>query len=177
MHPDAMAPQGSTGGWTWETRGGVVVAECWVHPRRPGWWFRVLPPAAGGDVSRVAEGEPVSGIVFEGDPARGGWVKRVLMWEWYDLAAGGWPGWDRDPGCHSPCRADLPVIRHQIDRSSLEVASEFDGVAAGAFYHRNHDNVDAVTAAGHGYSVTFWFARAADRDAFVARYGAEAVPA
>jgi hypothetical protein len=35
--------EGSVGAWHW-TVGDEIVAEAWIHPRKPGWWVRIKKP-------------------------------------------------------------------------------------------------------------------------------------
>lgn len=38
-YPDAMA-SGACGTWAFHV-GSELVAEAWIHPRKPGWWLRI----------------------------------------------------------------------------------------------------------------------------------------
>lgn len=39
-YPNAIR-HGSVGSWSWHV-GDNIVAEAWVHPRKAGWWFKLV---------------------------------------------------------------------------------------------------------------------------------------
>jgi hypothetical protein len=109
----------------------------------------------------------MAGIVFQGDPSNGGWLKRLLMWDWHAVALDGWPGWERtnDEG-RNPHWVSVRV-RHKLDPSTHEMSSRFDDVAEAAFYNRDHTKSGLPFCSdGEEYRGSFWFQTRADAERF-----------
>lgn len=100
----------------------------------------------------------------------GGWLKYVLIWDWHDLAFRGYPGWGRPSGSDSPFAVHLTVVSGR-DKSSREIAVEWDDVAEGRFYYRDWTE-SGIPFVGEGeqYRSAFWFQFERDRERFLELY-------
>lgn len=99
-----------------------------------------------------------------------GWLKMVLMWDWHDLVMQRWPGWEREPGGKEPARVDLVVVKGR-DRSSRELATEWDDLSRGRFYYRDWTDTGLpFVGDGEAYRSAFWFELVEDRNEFSRRY-------
>lgn len=99
-----------------------------------------------------------------------GWIKKVLMWDWYEIQLAGYPGWDLvDPGRgydkHPPCVR--LGIHTRTDKSSRDVDREFDDIATGRFYSCDFSRDGSSTF----YDAKWWFQKREDAYAFIKRYG------
>lgn len=105
-----------------------------------------------------------------------GWIKKMLVWDWRDLCLDGYPGWDlvESNGIRHPPFIRL-AIRNKIDKSSEDIAREFDGLAKGRFYSRDWSR-DGSPSVGEGetYDAGWWFQITQDAYDFINRYGGQA---
>lgn len=99
------------------------------------------------------------------------WNKALPIDEWHKLCLAGWPGWDKDPASGEPWGVFL-VVRKGQGGSSRDMAVEWDDLSAAPFYYRDWtDSGLPFVEEGEAYRSGFWFARRADRDAFLQRFG------
>lgn len=102
-----------------------------------------------------------------------GWIKRLLMWNWHWCSLDGWPGWHIIGEGHEkhPPFVQLTITSGE-GKSSHTIASEWDDLAKGLFYHRDWtDSGIPCVSKNEQYRAGFWFEKIEDRDAFVARFG------
>lgn len=104
-----------------------------------------------------------------------GWRKKVLMWDWIDIALSGYPGWDLvDPGNgdakHPPCVR--LAIRNGTDKDSLDIDREFDAIAVGQFHSEDLPREGSVfVRKGEVYDAKWSFQKREDAYKFVRLYG------
>ena len=104
-----------------------------------------------------------------------GWLKRMLMLDYTDLALNGYPGWEtKDQGGgwgKAPPTVHL-AIKNKVDKSSDDIACEWDDVSEGRFYNRDQSR-DGYVFVGEGeyYDAYFYFQKLSDAVAFMKRYG------
>jgi hypothetical protein len=111
-------------------------------------------------------------VVGAGPMADLGWKRYVGTQDWFCVVLDGFPGWELNPATREPYRADLSVTKGR-DRHSRDIAVEFDEIATGPFYWRDWtDDGLPFVSDGETYRSAFWFARRADFDVFVKKYGA-----
>jgi hypothetical protein len=135
---------------------------------------RRVHKGCGGSVT-LQNGRPVCGRCAAVDD-NGGWIKRLLMWNWHWTSLDGWPGWDvvNAGDAKHPPYVELRIVK-DTGKSSQMIASEWDDVATGLFYSRDFtDDGLPYVRAGDTYRAGFWFQKTADRDAFIQRYGGTA---
>lgn len=93
-----------------------------------------------------------------------GWLKMVLLWDWYPIVFDKFPGWEMDG--EEPYSEKL-IVTNGVGKSSREMAIAFDDVAAGRFYYRDWtDSGLPFVDGGESYRSAFWFQTKADRDKF-----------
>jgi hypothetical protein len=105
-----------------------------------------------------------------------GWLKKVLMWDWHELALEGYPGWDlvESGGEKHPPFVKLS-IRNGKDKSSEDITREFDDVAKGRFYGRDWSHSGSpFVRKGEVYDAGWWFEKREDAIEFMKRYGSTA---
>ena len=104
------------------------------------------------------------------DPTNGGWKKKLLSMDWYDLCSDGYPGWEMDPsdGRLAPAFVKLTHTRGSGNVESSDLASTWDDVATEPFYTRDwtDDGIPFVNK-GEIYWAGWWFKTVAERDRFV----------
>ncbi len=97
----------------------------------------------------------------------GGWMRRMLMWNWHSHSLQGYPGWEieRDD---APAFTRLTHVRGKGGVESHELAVAWDDVALVDFYQRDwtDDGIPFVNK-GDGYQSGWWFATIAERDRFL----------
>lgn len=105
-------------------------------------------------------------IVTEGAEDNGGWLKKLLMWDWHDICLKGWPGWELDPSTKAPHFTNLTVT-HKSSKSSRDRAIEFDDLSEGRFYYRDWtDSGLPFVEEGEVYRSQFCFEKKADKEKF-----------
>ena len=103
-------------------------------------------------------------------PGNAGWFMKMLMAEYLDLAADKYPGWERGPE-GKPHGVSLR-IQNKKDRSSDDIAEEWDGLANSRFYwYEVPDGSFVFLYPGDWYTAYFTFQTRADRDRFHELYG------
>jgi hypothetical protein len=103
----------------------------------------------------------------------GGWLKKLLMWDWHEACCKNYPGWDlvESGGTRHPPFVKL-VIRNKKDKSSEDITREWDDLAKGRFYSRDWtDSGIPFVSDGEVYTAGFWFEKKEDAYEFVKRYG------
>lgn len=96
------------------------------------------------------------------------WLQKVPVWDFHELAVKGWPDWEREPGAEEPLRVNLSFVFGEGE-SSRKLAVAFDDVATAPFYYRDFtDDGIPFCSKGDPYRSAFWFARAVDKEAFMA---------
>lgn len=109
-------------------------------------------------------------VVTEGDPSRGGWLKKALLWEWCRLVADGYPDFEIPAGqtgwYKEPCHVKVQILKG-TDPLARRMAEAFDDVAEGVFYHSDQC-ADALARVDDGetYWGHFWFQTRADAERF-----------
>lgn len=107
-----------------------------------------------------------------------GWRKKVLMWDWHEIALAGYPGWDLvDPGAGYEKRPPFVklAIRNKVDKDSDDIDREFDDIATGKFYSRDFSRDGSVyVGEGEYYDAGWWFQKRADAYTFMKLYGGHA---
>ena len=102
-----------------------------------------------------------------------GWKKKLLMWDWHEVAIDGYPGWDLvegDGGMHPPFVKI--AIRNKVDKDSTDIDREFDDIASGRFYSRDWSRDGAFSVSdGEVYDAGWWFQKREDAYEFIKRYG------
>ena len=129
---------------------------------------RRVHTGCGGLVS-LMRGRPACGACGSVDD-NAGWRRKLLMWNWHQVSIDRWPGWDRTES-QQPAGVRLSIINKR-DKSSDDIANEYDSTDGGLFYCRDV-SLDGSCYVGPGerYEALFWFERIADRDTFHAKYG------
>lgn len=95
-----------------------------------------------------------------------GWNKYVLMWDWHTLCRTGWPRWDIDPCTKEPYVVCFSTTKGR-DKSSRDIAIEFDDLASGRFYYRDYtDDTLPFVRDGEVYNSSFWFENQQDLELF-----------
>lgn len=107
-----------------------------------------------------------------------GWRKKLLMWDWHEVAIEGYPGWDLvDPRGGWPKHPPFVklAIQNKVGKSSEDITREFDDVATGRFYSRDW-SADGSPFVGDGewYDAGWWFQKREDAYEFIKRYGGTA---
>ena len=84
------------------------------------------------------------------------------------LFLSGFPKWDMDG--EMPHNVEF-TVRKGVDRSSRDIAIEWDDIGKGKFYYQDwtDDNIPFVRE-GETYRSSFWFQKASDAKKFVERY-------
>lgn len=104
-----------------------------------------------------------------------GWKKKLLMWDWYDVAHDGYPGWDLvAPGGGNDRHPPFVklAIKNKTDKSSEDISREFDDVAVGRFYSRDWSREGSpFVRDGEVYDAGWWFQKREDAYTFVKLYG------
>ena len=102
-----------------------------------------------------------------GNDDNGGWLKKVLMWDWHTVCLDGYRGWEieRD-GC--PAFVRLAHVRGSGEVESHVLCKDWDDVAKGRFYQRDwtDDGIPFVRK-GDTYWSGWWFETLAERDRFL----------
>lgn len=62
------------------------------------------------------------------------WEKMIPVWEYHDIWRTGFPEWEKDED--GPAHILFRVVKG-LQRSSREIAIEWDGLAEGEFYYRD----------------------------------------
>lgn len=103
----------------------------------------------------------------------GGWIKKLLMWHWHAVSLDGYPGWDLEgeAGRRHPPFVKLR-IKNKVDKSSSDIANEWDDLSEGLFYGRDwSDDGSVFVNEGETYTSGFWFQKTSDAERFIAKYG------
>lgn len=101
----------------------------------------------------------------------GGWLKKLLMWDWHELSHNGYPGWESSSASSASSAVPWFVKLTHVagsGESSHELASAWDDVAEVAFYQRDWSDGSLSVRKGDGYTSGWWFQTRAERDRFVA---------
>lgn len=98
----------------------------------------------------------------------GGWLKRMLSWNFNHHAIDGYPGWEIERE-KSPAFVKLTHTRGDGRVESHALASAWDDLAVVDFYQRDwtEDGIPFVRN-GETYWSGWWFATIAERDRFLA---------
>lgn len=96
----------------------------------------------------------------------GGWLHRMLMWNFNAHALDGYPGWQREG--NGPAFVKLTHVRGAGPVESHKLAAEWDDIALVDFYQRDwtDDGIPIVNEGGTYWS-GWWFATIAERDRFL----------
>lgn len=102
-----------------------------------------------------------------------GWNKKLLMWDWHEIALEGYPGWDlvESGGQKHPPFVKL-AIKNKVNKSSTDIDREFDDIAIGRFYSRDWSRDGSpFVRKGEVYDAGWWFQKREDAYTFIKRYG------
>lgn len=112
--------------------------------------------------------EAVAEAVASGNEVdNGGWLHRLLVWNFHSHAIDGYPGWEieRDG---SPAFVKLTHTRGSGEVESHKIAAEWDDLATVDFYQRDWtDDGIPVVRKDETYWSGWWFATIAERDRFL----------
>lgn len=100
----------------------------------------------------------------------GGWLHRLLMWNFNNHAIDGYPGWEKETD-RSPAFAKLQHERgnSESDVESHKLAAAWDDVAKVDFYQRDWtDDGLPFVREKEVYWSGWWFATIVERDRFLA---------
>ncbi len=97
------------------------------------------------------------------------WNKALPIDIWYKLVFAGYPNWEISPDGNPIC-VSLRIV-NEIDKSSRNIAIEFDDISQGDFYYRDvtNDNIPFVEPKEVYYSY-FYFQLGADAYNFSKKY-------
>lgn len=135
------------------------------HAARAGWQFH-----ADGLKSVLYDSYPAAkraAVAAGHEVDNGGWLHRLLMWQFNNHALDGYPEWEIERE-KSPAFVRLAHKRGPGAVESHALASAWDDVAEVDFYQRDWTS-DALPSVAKGdvYWSGWWFATLAERDRFV----------
>ncbi len=134
-----------------------------IRRERDGWQF-------GEDASRHSTyQDAIAAAVAAGHEIdNGGWLKRLLMWNWHGVVIDGFSGWEieRDK---APAYVKLAHKRGSGRVESTALSSLWDDIAEVLFYQRDYTDDGLPTVReGDTYWSGWWFQTIAERDRFIA---------
>lgn len=101
------------------------------------------------------------------------WLKMIPSWDWHKLVLAGWPGWVVDNALGEPNFATLEIVKG-TDKSSRDIAIEWDDLSEGQFYYRDYTKSSLpFIDEGEMYKSIFCFQYLRDAVKFCEVYGAK----
>lgn len=101
------------------------------------------------------------------------WNKMITSWDYYELVHLEWPGWNKDPNTNQPYFSNFSILKG-TQKSSREIAIEWDDLSEGNFWHRDFTESGLpFVDDGESYNTMFVFQFKRDWERFEEKYLSE----
>lgn len=98
------------------------------------------------------------------------WNRMIPSWDWHGLVLARWPGWIVNSEVESPNFVTFEIV-NEVDKSSREIAVEWDDLSEGQFHYRDYTKYSLpFVSKGEMYKAIFYFQYEQDAIKFAEKY-------